>query len=134
MPNIYTLVTNNISIKAKPEYLDSESMPSEHNYIWLYHISVENNGNHSIQLINRYWHITNGNGLVQEVRGPGVVGLQPVIKPHEKFDYTSSVNLTTPTGIMHGYYEFVNNSDNTIFYAQIPVFSLDSTEQLKRPN
>lgn len=134
MPNVYTLITNNITIKAKPEYMENESVPSERSYIWLYHITIENKGEESVQLMNRYWHITDGNGMVQEVRGPGVVGLQPVIMPYEKFEYSSSVSLITPTGIMHGHYEFLKTSDNTIFYAQIPVFSLDSTEQLKRPN
>jgi ApaG protein len=133
MANVYSLTTNNILIKSKPEYLDSESIPEERHYIWSYHITIENMGKEIIQLINRYWHITDGNGIVQEVRGAGVIGLQPVILPNEVFEYVSSVSLSTPTGIMHGYYQFQKN-DKTSFTSQIPVFSLDSTEQLKRPN
>lgn len=83
--------------------------------------------------MNRYWHITDGNGTVQEVRGPGVVGVQPVILPGEAYDYSSSVSLRTPTGIMHGEYEF-KNADETMLYAQIPVFSLDSLEAIRMAN
>jgi len=99
----------------------------------MYNIKITNNGKLPVQLISRFWHITDGKGMVQEVRGPGVVGAQPIIMPDEHFEYSSSVSLSTPTGIMHGEYEFRNN-DETLFKAQIPVFSLDSTEAIRMAN
>ncbi len=129
----YTLQTENIVVNVKPEYLELESSPIDNHYVWAYHIKIENKGSEAVQLITRYWHITDGKGLVQEVNGHGVVGLQPVIEPKSKFDYASSVSLTTPSGLMHGHYEF-KTTDNTLKKALIPVFSLDSTEQLRMPN
>ncbi len=129
----YSLQTGYIHISATPEYLDYESSALEGKYVWAYHIKIQNRGIEAIQLISRYWHICDGNGMVQEVRGHGVVGLQPVIEPNETFQYSSSVVLNTPTGLMHGSYEF-KTSENLLIRASIPVFSLDSTEQVLMPN
>lgn len=133
MPNIYTLNNDKIIIHAQPEFIEDESSVSEGFFIWSYNIKIENKSKNAIQLLNRYWHITDGHGMVREVKGPGVIGLQPVIEPHEQFEYSSSVNLHTPSGIMHGHYEF-KSPDGSVFNANTPVFSLDSKEQLRKPN
>lgn len=129
----YTLTTDFISVNVRPEYLEFESTPLDNHYAWGYHVKIENKGKEAVQLITRYWHITDGKGLVQEVNGHGVVGLQPIIEPNGKFEYSSSVALTTPSGMMHGHYE-LKTSDNRLFKALIPVFSLDSYEQIRMPN
>lgn len=133
MPNLYTIKNDNITIHAQPEFIEEKSSMSEGVFIWSYNIKIENKGKCAVQLLNRYWHITDGNGMVKEVRGPGVIGLQPVIEPYQEFEYASSVNLSTPSGIMHGYYEF-KNSDGELFNSNTPAFSLDSIEQLRKPN
>lgn len=135
----FTHTTNHITVKVSPVYLETESMPLEQQYVWVYHIRLENKGNMTVQLINRYWKIVDSEGRIQEVRGPGVVGQQPVLKPGEAFEYASGTHLTSPSGIMAGLYEmkvidgsFDDSGKN--FNIVIPTFSLDSTEQLKRPN
>lgn len=108
-------------------------MPEEEHYVWAYTIQIENTGEQTVQLLNRYWHITDGTGHVQEVRGPGVVGEQPTLKPGESYRYTSGTALHTPSGMMVGQYEMVGE-DGGLFHIEIPAFSLDSTEQMARPN
>ncbi len=130
MGNIFTVSTGFITVAAQPEYMEHESSPVDGQHVWMYHIKITNNGKHAVQLMNRYWHITDGKGMVQEVRGPGVVGLQPVILPDEHFEYTSSVSLTTSTGIMHGTYEIKMVGGET-YEVNIPVFSLDSAEAIR---
>lgn len=134
----YIQTTNSITVKVNPIYLDNESVPGEEHYIWVYHIKLENKSDKAVQLVNRYWHIMDSEGRVQEVRGPGVVGLQPVIKPGESFEYASGTHLPTPSGIMSGLYEMksidAREEKARLFNIVIPTFSLDSTDQLKRPN
>jgi ApaG protein len=113
--------------------MSHESSPGDGQFVWIYHIKIHNNGKSAVQVMNRYWHITDGKGMVQEVRGPGVVGLQPTIMPNEHFEYTSSVSLSTPTGLMHGTYE-VRTTDERLLNVQIPVFSLDSAEAIRYAN
>jgi len=97
MGNIYTIRNeDNVVIAAEPIYIGSESSNVEGFHVWSYHITIKNKSGKAIQLLNRYWNITDGNGVIQEVRGPGVIGLQPVIEPNQEFDYSSSVNLCTP--------------------------------------
>ena len=133
MTNLYSTTTEDVIVYAEPEYLETESSSQDSIYVWLYHIRIENKSNQAIQVLNRYWHITDGKGLVQEVEGSGVVGLQPIIEPEQDFEYTSSVSLSTPTGMMHGYYE-VKTGDGKLMQVIIPLFSLDSVEQLRMPN
>lgn len=130
---MYTQTTRFIKITVLPIYLEAQSDPSEQHYVWAYTIQLENTGRETIQLINRYWHITDANGVVQEVRGPGVVGEQPMLKPGDRYQYTSGVALRTPSGIMRGNYEMLAPG-NQAFLAHIPPFSLDSPDQMKRPN
>ena len=96
--------------------------------MWAYQVNIENAGSETVQLISRYWHITDANGQVQEVRGDGVVGEQPVLRPGESFEYTSGTPLSTPSGIMVGRYQMETKGGEG-FEIEIPAFSLDSPYQ-----
>lgn len=133
MANIFFTETNAIAVSVQPQYLDGESSPVDAQYMWAYHVKIKNNSKDVIQLLNRFWRITDGYGVVQEVRGAGVIGLQPVIMPSEEFEYSSSVMLPTPTGIMHGTYQMRKLDDKYIDIA-IPVFSLDSDDAIRLAN
>lgn len=129
----YVLTTQDITVTVTPVYLDDDSIPSEGHFVWAYHVRISNEGREMVRLVNRYWHITDGHGQVQEVRGSGVVGQQPDIAPGGAYEYASGAQLTTPSGIMTGAYEMVTESGESIIVA-IPSFSLDSSEQVQRPN
>ncbi len=122
---MYTATTRSIEVKVEPVYLDEQSEPDDGRYVWAYHVQIENRGGEQVQLLNRYWHITDARGQVQEVRGAGVVGEQPTLKPGEAYEYTSGCPLSTPSGIMQGSYEMVT-SGGEHFDIEIPPFSLDS--------
>lgn len=130
---MYTRTTRDIKVTVFPVYLEEQSLPDDGHYVWAYTIQVENHGQEAVQLINRHWHITDADGQVQEVRGPGVVGEQPTLNPGEAFQYTSGASLKTPSGLMVGTYEMVDESGET-FLIDIPAFSLDSPQQFARPN
>lgn len=130
---MYTQTTRNIKITVVPMFLADQSDPLENHYVWAYTIQIENFGGDTVQLLNRYWKITDALGGVQEVRGPGVVGEQPTLAPGEVFQYTSGAALKTASGIMAGHYEMTTKSGE-MFLAEIPAFSLDSPEQMKKPN
>lgn len=129
----YQKTTHSISITVQPIYLEEQSEPSEHRYVWAYQIRIENEGAETVQLKTRYWHITDALGRVQEVRGPGVVGAQPILRPGESFEYTSGTPLTTPSGIMVGSYHMVTD-DGREFDVEVPAFSLDSPHHTGRMN
>lgn len=133
MGSMYTKTTNHIKITVQPFYLDKQSEPEDNRYIWAYTIQMENHGDQSVQLLNRYWHITDGLGRSQEVRGEGVIGEKPHIRPGEAYQYTSGVPLTTSSGIMRGEYEMVLEDGSTI-QVDVPAFSLDSPFSMSRPN
>ncbi len=122
---MYTSVTRDIQIVVMPQFLADRSEPDEGQFFWAYTIEITNLGRESVQLVARHWVITDGNGVVEEVQGPGVVGEQPVIPPGESFRYTSGCPLTTPSGIMVGSYRMLDASGRP-FEAEIPAFSLDS--------
>jgi len=130
---MYKQTTRSIAITVKPFFLEDQSSPSDNQYVWAYHVVIENGGAEPVQLLNRYWRITDAVGRVQEVRGAGVVGEQPVIKPGESFEYTSASPLTTPSGIMVGTYQMETGGGER-FEAAIPAFSLDSPHQPVRLN
>ncbi len=130
---MYTATTHRIKVTVMPTYLESQSAPGDSHYVWAYTIHLENMSERTVQLLNRYWKITDATGNVQEVRGAGVVGEQPVLKPGEVFNYTSGAALHTSSGIMTGNYE-MSTPDGEHFIIEIPAFSLDSTEQISRPN
>lgn len=121
----YEAVTQGILVRVEPEFLESESDPNENYFVWAYHVTIENNGGQTVQLIKRHWRITDAMGRIQEVRGAGVVGEQPVLKPGDRFVYSSGTPLSTPSGIMLGSYE-MHDADGEPFDAEIPAFSLDS--------
>lgn len=121
---MYSKTTNNINITVKPYYLDEQSEPDEQQYVWAYQVTINNLSKDTVKLKNRYWKITDSNGVKQEVRGEGVVGEQPILQPGEKFEYTSGTPLSTPSGFMEGYYEMETNKGSK-FDASIPLFSLD---------
>ncbi len=125
---MYQQTTDSIYISVKPVYLDDQSSPIENHYVWAYQVRIENQGDGTVQLINRYWRITDSLGRVQEVRGAGVVGEQPTLKPGEAFEYTSGTPLPTPSGIMVGSYEMEDETGRR-FDVAVPAFSLDSPHQ-----
>jgi ApaG protein len=116
------LTENSIQIKVQTQYLP-EQAPEDNQYAFAYHITIQNLGNQDVQLINRYWLITDGNGKNTEVKGPGVIGQQPTIAAGAQFEYSSGAILETPVGSMQGYYE-MRSKDGAMFNAAIDVFSL----------
>ena len=122
---MYTKTTKSINITVNSFYLDEQSVPEEHLYVWTYQVTINNLGQEAVQLKNRYWKITDSNGIKQEIKGRGVVGEQPILNPGEKFEYTSGTPLSTPSGFMEGYYE-METKNGKKFDATIPLFSLDS--------
>jgi ApaG protein len=122
---MYTAVSNKIKVTVKPKYLVEQSEPEEGRYFWSYTIEIANVGDRVVQLTHRHWQITDANGGREEVRGPGVVGEQPKLRPGDAFTYTSGCPLRTPSGIMVGTYRMVDES-GAAFDVEIPAFSLDS--------
>lgn len=125
---MYSQVTRSIRITVQPSFLEDQSAPAESHYVWAYHVRIDNEGSETVQLRTRYWRITDGRGRVQEVRGPGVVGEQPVLEPGGSFEYTSGTPLATPSGIMTGSYR-METRGGEMFDVAIPAFSLDSPHQ-----
>jgi ApaG protein len=130
---MYSETTRSIRVSVEPIYLEEQSSPAESRYVWAYHVRIENRGRETVQLRNRYWKITDNRGQMQEVRGPGVVGEQPILGPGEAFEYTSGAPLPTPSGIMVGTYEMQTRGGES-FSVRIPAFSLDSPHQQVRLN
>jgi ApaG protein len=112
-----------IEVTARPAYLADQSDPSKNQFVFAYTITITNTGTVTAQLISRHWTITDAEHRVQEVKGVGVVGQQPVLKPGERFEYTSGASLPTPVGTMHGTYRMVAE-DGHAFDATIPSFTL----------
>ena len=130
---MYAETTRSIHVTVKPYYLEDQSSPTDGRYVWAYHVRIENRGEETVQLRRRHWRITDAMGRVQEVRGPGVVGEQPVLAPGQSYEYTSGTPLPTPSGIMVGSYEMeLPNGES--FAVAIPAFSLDSPHQPRRLN
>jgi ApaG protein len=122
---MYTAVSHQIKVTVRPKYLEEQSEPDESRYFWSYTIEIANVGDRIVQLTHRHWQITDASGRREEVRGPGVVGEQPKLKPGDAFSYTSGCPLKTPSGIMVGTYRMVDES-GAAFDVAIPAFSLDS--------
>ena len=112
-----------ITVTTRTAYIPEQSDPNSGRYVFAYTITIKNTGNVTAQLISRHWIITDSNNLVQEVRGLGVVGEQPLLKPDERFEYTSGSALATPVGTMRGTYQMVAE-DGLQFDATIPEFAL----------
>lgn len=118
--------THKVVVRVRPRFLDGQSDPESRRFLWSYTIEIQNRSEETVQLISRKWRITDDTGLTQEVAGPGVVGEQPVLKPGMAFEYTSGAPLSTPCGVMVGWYQMVRLSDNHPFEVAIPAFPLDS--------
>lgn len=112
-----------IEVSAATQYLAEQSDEAAGRYVFAYTITLRNTGNVAAQLISRHWVITDGQGLVQEVRGLGVVGAQPLLQPGESYEYTSGASIATAVGTMKGSYQMLA-SDGTRFEAPIPQFTL----------
>ena len=130
---MYSEITREIRVTVRPFFLEDQSSPEEMHFVWAYHVRIENQGPQTVQLRNRYWRITDSLGRIQEVRGAGVVGEQPVLRPGEAFEYTSGTPLATPSGIMVGTYQ-MESENGERFDVNIPAFSLDSPHQSVRLN
>ncbi|WP_406666043.1 Co2+/Mg2+ efflux protein ApaG [Gallaecimonas sp. GXIMD1310] len=112
-----------LQIHVESRYLDDRSLPDEDKYVFAYTITIRNHDTQAVQLLNRYWLITDGNGKTTEVSGAGVVGQQPTIEPGSQYSYTSGAVLESPVGTMEGHYEMVC-SNGARFKAPIDVFRL----------
>lgn len=115
-----------IHVNANSTFLPEQSIVTNRRFFWSYEITVVNDSQEVVQLLNRFWRITDMTGYVEEVRGPGVVGMQPVVKPGKQFTYTSFCQLTTPQGTMEGHYEMQAIANEMQFIVEIPKFILTS--------
>jgi ApaG protein len=120
---MYYELTQGIEVEVTPEYLPAESSPEALQFVFAYHITITNKGDTDVQLLSRHWIITDGAGVVHEVKGPGVVGEQPKLAPGQKHKYSSFCPLKTPTGNMRGSFQMVNNL-GAQFDVKIPLFFL----------
>ena len=121
---MYSTVTRQIEVKVTPKFLPDRSSPENGYFFWAYTVKLTNLGRETVQLKTRHWRITDAQGKLQEVRGQGVIGEQPVLKPGGNFEYTSGVPLPTPSGFMVGTYGMVTEAGEP-FDIAIPAFSLD---------
>lgn len=130
---MYRETTDGIEIIVEPHYLDDQSDPEGHRYLWAYTVVISNNSDQTVQLETRYWKITNALGQVEEVEGPGVVGEHPLLAPGDSYQYTSGCPLNTPSGTMVGHY-VMRLDDGTRMKVRIPAFSLDIPDTVRTLN
>jgi ApaG protein len=121
----YEEITRDIKIAVEPNFLDDQSEPDESRYLWSYRVTIENKSESAVQLLSRYWRITDARGRIREVRGEGVIGEQPVIAPGRAYEYTSGAPLETASGFMTGTYH-MRASTGESFEVGIPMFALES--------
>ena len=122
-------VTRGVKVSVKAHYSKEHSDPERPLCFFLYTITIENQSNIEVQLLNRHWEITDGNGAVEHVRGPGVVGKQPTLRPGESFEYTSGCPLTTEFGFMQGEFEMVCSESGERFDANVAGFPLRKNQE-----
>ena len=125
---MYRAVTRQIEVTVEPAFMPERSVPDRGQFFWSYTIAITNNGGETVQLRTRHWIITDATGHRQEVRGAGVVGERPVLKPGDSFEYNSGTPLPTPSGIMVGSYQMETDTGER-FDIAVPPFSLDSPHQ-----
>jgi ApaG protein len=116
-------ITNNVRVEVESQFAPDRSQPFENAWFFIYTVRITNEGNDRVQLLSRHWIITDATGHVEEVRGPGVIGEQPVLQPDESFQYTSSCELNTSTGVMLGTYQMVSEEGDH-FDVEIAPFAL----------
>jgi ApaG protein len=121
--------TRDVLVEVESQYVPERSDPSTQLYFFAYHVQITNQGKNTVQLISRHWIITDGMGNTEEVKGPGVVGEQPILEPSEHFDYTSACPLKTPHGSMKGTYQMVLENGES-FNAEIAPFELTAIHTL----
>ena len=126
---MYCEVTQGIRIEVEPVFVPEQSRPESSYFVFSYRIRITNEGGVPCQLLRRHWIITDGNGVVHEVKGPGVVGEQPEIAPGESFEYSSFCPLPTPTGNMRGTYQ-MTAQNKTEYDVKIPLFFLRDLRNL----
>lgn len=127
---VVSTITQNIEVSVETSFLDDQSDPDEHYFVWAYRITLTNHGDDTVQLMTRHWLISDAQGRAQEVRGDGVVGEQPIIAPGTSYSYASGCPLQTPSGFMRGSYQMRDQNDRQ-FDVEIPGFSLDSPHQVR---
>ena len=120
---------DHVEVSVVPQYLAARSKPAQGLYFYAYTVTITNRGDRACQLLGRHWIITDATGQEEEVRGPGVVGEQPVLDPGESFTYTSGCPLHTSMGAMKGSYQMVN-AEGEVFEAEIPAFALVQASQV----
>ncbi|MEM8987557.1 MAG: Co2+/Mg2+ efflux protein ApaG [Pseudomonadota bacterium] len=130
---MYEQITDGVRVSVESDYLEDQSAPEDHRYVWSYTVRIENETDDAVRLVTRYWKITDANGGTQEVRGSGVVGEQPRLEPGERYEYTSGAPLSTPSGIMVGQYQ-MERDNGDLFQVEVPPFSLDSPYDLRPVN
>jgi len=130
---MYQAVTRNIEVSVEPRFMPERSSAEKSYFFWAYTIEITNRGPETVQLKTRHWRITDAHGRLQEVRGAGVIGEEPVLNPGQSFEYTSGVPLPTPSGFMTGTYGMVSGSGER-FDIDIPAFSLDSPDERRTVN
>jgi ApaG protein len=124
----YTAITRGMAVSVEPAYLEANSSPGNSQYFWAYRVTIENPGRETVQLRSRHWMITNARGELTEIKGSGVIGKQPFLKPGESYAYASGAHLNTPSGMMGGSYRMENDRGER-FDIEIPTFSLDCPNQ-----
>jgi ApaG protein len=122
---MYVATTRAIRVTVTPQHRPDQTDPAKSQYVWAYHVLIENKGDVTVQLRSRHWKITDAHGRQQEVKGPGVVGETPRLQPGEAFEYRSGTSLSTPSGFMGGTYQMVSETGEN-FDIEIPTFSLDT--------
>jgi ApaG protein len=122
---MYEQETAGMVVRVEPQFLPEESRPEDSRFVWAYTIEIENRRPDAVQLMSRYWRITDENGATQEVRGDGVIGQQPVIEPGQSFRYSSAAPLAAPSGVMMGAYS-MQRDNGEAFDINVPLFALDS--------
>lgn len=122
---MYTLTTHNIEVTVNPVYLPEKSQPFSDYHVFIYHITIANNSNFNVQLVSRFWDITDSIMGSKTVEGEGVVGYQPQLKPGEEFEYSSYTTIESLSGFMEGHFNFINHDLHSDFKVSIPRFKLE---------
>ncbi len=128
---MFQRTTRHITVSVQPAFLADQSAPDNNHFFWAYTVLIENGGADTVQLRARYWRIIDANGRTIEVKGAGVVGQQPILRPGEKFEYKSGTPLETPSGMMLGAYQ-MQTAEGEAFQIDIPLFPLDSPHEVRR--
>lgn len=129
--HMFQRTTRQIKVSVLPAFLADQSAPDNNHFFWAYTVLIENGSLDTVQLRARYWRIIDANGRTIEVKGAGVVGQQPILRPGEKFEYKSGTPLETPSGMMLGAYQ-MQTAEGVAFQVDIPLFPLDSPHEARR--